>query len=145
MEALGRLGWVMAVALCAASAIKAGPLEPDPGSEALIRIVLVDHRTVWQLDDFVGHAAARCMPSSPDRQVCVWHLDPRSRAFATLAAILDTRDRLSLLCEVASGERERSPASCTAQPRRSNRDALRQPAAADRQRPAVARSDRGRV
>jgi hypothetical protein len=103
--------WI--VVLAATQGTAAG----DPVSELLRSVT-----TFGALSEFTGTPVTRCLPSSYDAMLCEWQLGNRHAGWDPLARVLDSGDRVSLICELPNDGSVRAYDSCTAQPMRSNRN-----------------------
>jgi hypothetical protein len=74
------------------------------------------------IDAFAGRAGDRCFPSATGHELCQWSLGNRDAGWRSLARAIQTRDRIVLLCELPTSGDARAAQSCSAHPRRSNRD-----------------------
>lgn len=101
------------------------PAQKMKSSVEMTRFVLEPHRTLSEMNVFVGSAPERCEVVSNTTQMCVWSLSKAESGWRPLAATLATGDRLNLLCEFSKGDGQRGEVSCSAHPKRSNRSYFR--------------------
>ncbi|MGH0037901.1 MAG: hypothetical protein ACQGVK_22965 [Myxococcota bacterium] len=119
-----RRGIAAALAISGALLVAGAERLPDlDQGEALARVdrVLARDRTYEHLKARIGHAPERCVPSDADHRLCQWIVSAGGPAWQELADALETDRHLNLLCELPMSSGERSPGSCSAHPRKSNR------------------------
>jgi hypothetical protein len=114
--------WVVGcLALCF---VAAGPAEAtiDQTDSQRIRGVLGNVRTQEQLVMFAGKAPESCVSSRTGFELCEWWLAKADVGWKPLAEALETRYRISLICELPIDGSARGDFSCGAYPQVSNRD-----------------------
>jgi len=101
------------------------PAEKMQNSVDMTRFVVGPHRTLSEMNAFVGAAPERCEEISNTTRICLWSLSKSESGWRPLAAALATGDRLYLLCEFPKDNGPREELSCSAHPKRSNRSYFR--------------------
>ena len=99
------------------------PLQRDTSGE--VDLALRGASTAQEISDLLGKDPDGCVRIPASRELCSWILGRHDSAWARLASSVPTRDRINLLCELPGDGSDRSERSCTAHPRRSNRDRWR--------------------
>ena len=97
------------------------PAEKMKNSVGMTRFAVGPHRTLSEMNVFVGSVPERCEEISNTTRICLWSLSKAEPGWHPLAAALATGDRLYLLCEFPKGDGPREELSCSAHPKRSNR------------------------
>ena len=90
-------------------------------SISLVRDVLAPRQTRGDMIDLVGATPLRCVDVPGGAEICVWSLSKREAVWWPLAELLDTGDRLNLICEFPANDAPRSKDSCSVHTKRSNR------------------------
>lgn len=125
---LGVSGLVALLASTAAGAEGLSTLTPAVemrGSIEAVREVLAPHRTEEAMIDFVGSVPTRCSEVGLGATICVFSLSNRQRGWRPLASVLETGDRLNLVCSFPAHGAPRAMDSCSVHSQRSNRDYYR--------------------
>ena len=96
------------------------PLQRDTSGE--VDLILRGASTSEEISDLLGKGSDGCVGIPAARELCSWSLGRHDSTWARLASSVPTRDRINLLCELPGDGSDRSERSCTAHPKRSNRD-----------------------
>lgn len=94
---------------------------PDPGAQARADDLLRAYADKQELSQFVGALPSLCVQSSPSAELCQWMLGASLPAWRPMAQVIDTGDRVNLVCALPVSGEPRAAGSCTIHPRRSNR------------------------
>lgn len=111
---------------------KSPPYTQDPNAQARLDFRLAGYQTKQALSHFVGAAPGLCIQSSETDELCEWQLGKGLPGWRELAAAIDSRDRLNLICVLPLSGAARASDSCSVHPRRSNRYSWKVPAATPR-------------
>ncbi len=117
----------------------------DVAAQRELAMTLADVVTFEQISEFTGVTAFRCVIASPRSELCEWRMDGRSAGWRAVAEVIQTRDRIALLCVLPTDGSPRAANSCSAHPRRSNRNQWRIPPATGRRRQAFGNRSRAEV
>ncbi len=114
--------WIVLVCLPAlAVAGNSPPRFQSPESQVRVNRILAGYEGKDDLSGLVGVPPSTCLKSSHTTELCEWQLAGRQPGWATLAAAINTNDRINVLCELPTGAALRAPDACSTHPRRSNR------------------------
>ncbi len=97
------------------------PRVQSPESRVHVNRILASYKGKDDLSGFMGAPSFSCLKSSHTTELCEWQLADRQPGWATLAAAINTNDRINVLCELPTGAALRAYGACSAHPRRSNR------------------------
>jgi hypothetical protein len=101
------------------------PAKAHRNSVDVTRQILGPYSTLSEVNVFVGSAPDRCEAVSDVTQVCLWPLSKATAGWMPLAQVLETGDRLNLICEFPLDGSKRAESSCSVHPQRSNRPYFR--------------------
>src|SRR5262245_46817524 len=122
--------WALLVAILLGC--ESPPYAPDPNAQARVDFRLSGYETKQALSEFVGTSPALCIQSSATAELCEWQASSRLPGWQSLAASINTDDRVNLICELPLSGAGRAPDSCSVHPRRSNRYSWTVPSAGPR-------------
>jgi hypothetical protein len=108
---------------------KSPPYTEDPNAQARLDLALAGYETKQALSEFVG-AAPYCIQSSTTDELCEWQAGRHLPGWRALAASINTRDRVNLICDLPLSGGPRASDSCSVHPLRSNRYSWKVPASA---------------
>jgi hypothetical protein len=112
---------VMALMATLAVGCKSSPRVADAATSGRVEALLSGYGDKDALIRFLGWPPEACLTSRPGFEVCGWRVERVHGSWRSLAGAIETRDRLSLICELPLAGSPRVAGSCTVHPRRSNR------------------------
>ena len=102
---------------------RAGHLQERYEADRAFAEMIVGLDTTRALSGYFGVEPQRCIEGSESTQLCAWELTSQQERWDAIADMLGTSARVSVVCAIPKDENEpRMKGSCSASPRKSNRD-----------------------
>lgn len=103
----------------AVAAVSSCATPPDPNSRSRVADMLRGSTTKDDITLHIGTLPQTCWASGPSLQVCTWDLGNQDAGWKSLAPLVPTDHRVTLVCELPTNGAPRDPRACSAHGRAS--------------------------